>query len=187
MVFDGILIALIIGLLRGGNFKGLAELKVSYGWIFPILLLIQIGVFYLQGKMEWLFHISGFVFILVYIIGLVFLWINRKLGLGVQLIFIGVLLNFVVIVANDGRMPVSVEAAKSLDAGYSIALEEGKYAKHTVLTEKTKLRLLGDILPLPEFYPRKQVISIGDIIMNVGIFVFIQKLMGTKRRNVIPA
>ncbi|WP_408008278.1 DUF5317 family protein [Pseudalkalibacillus sp. A8] len=93
--------------------------------LLPTILFLQIGVFLFQAKMDWLSSISAFIFIGVYIVGLVFLWVNRKLGFGVQLILVGVLLNFIVIIANDGRMPVSLEAAKVLDPSYSEALEVG--------------------------------------------------------------
>jgi hypothetical protein len=56
-------------------------------------------------------------------------------------------------------------------------LKEGLYAKHQILTESSNLGFLGDIIPLTHPYPREQVISIGDVIMNIGIFIFIHRLM----------
>ncbi|WP_261130818.1 DUF5317 domain-containing protein [Bacillus sp. Marseille-Q3570] len=177
MVYDGILAAILIGLLRKGNFKGFSHLKIKYGWVFPVLLIVQWFIFLLQNKYDFLGSMSPYVFILIYIVGLTLLWVNRHQGFGVWLILIGVFLNFIVMAANDGRMPVSLEAAKTLDPAYGEALQEGYYGKHTALTEETLLGFLGDVIALPKFYPREQVISIGDIIMNIGIFLFIQTLM----------
>jgi len=85
---------------------------------------------------------------------------------------------------NGGRMPVAVEAAAVLDPSYIEALKQGLYGKHTLLNESTKLGFLGDIIPLSPPYPRTQVISIGDVIMNIGIFLFIQHLMvGGKKED----
>lgn len=177
MVYDGILFSIIVGLLRGGNLKGFANLKLKYGWMFPVLLLIQIVVFALQSKADWIAAISNSIILVIYGVGLIFLWLNRD-QTGFPLVFIGVLLNFLVMAVNGGRMPVSLEAATVLDPKFLEMLKEGSiYAKHQALTDSTWLGFLGDIIPLSSPYPRAKVISIGDVIMNIGIFFFIQKQM----------
>ncbi|MDR4949635.1 DUF5317 domain-containing protein [Neobacillus cucumis] len=176
MVFDGIIISFIIGFLRKGNLKALAQLKLKWGWIFPLLLVVELAVFTLQNKIPLLGQLSGSIYIVVYILGLLFLFMNRK-NPGFMLILIGVFLNFMVMVLNGGRMPVSVEAASVLDPIYIKILKTSLYAKHTMLTSSTHLGLLGDIIPITKPYPRTQIISIGDIVMNIGIFLFIQYLM----------
>lgn len=176
MVFDGILISLIVGFFRKGNLKGLASLKFRWGLIFPFLLIFQIVIFSLQNKVAFLGEISGFLFILIYVAGLFFLFLNRSHP-GLLLIFIGVFLNFLVMAINGGRMPVLAEAALVLDPQYIELLKEGLYAKHALLDESTRLAFLGDIIPVTDPYPRSQVISIGDVIMNIGIFLFIQYVM----------
>jgi hypothetical protein len=176
MVFDGILISFIVGLLRKGNLRAFSQLNLKWGWIFPLLLVVQLAVFTFQNDSEFLGQLSGSIYIAVYIIGLIFLFLNRR-NPGFILIFIGVFLNFIVMVLNGGRMPVSVEAAAVLDPGYIQALKESLYAKHAMLTSTTHLGFLGDVIPISDPYPRTQIISIGDIIMNIGIFFFIQYLM----------
>ena len=176
MVFDGIVLSVIVGFLRKGNLKSLASLKLKFGWVFPVLLLVQIVVFYLQNDLPVLGQASGYIFMLVYIAGMFFLAMNRQYK-GFVLILIGVFLNFLVMAVNGGRMPVSMEAAVILDPGYIEAIKGGLYAKHAVLTSSTNLGFLGDIIPLTDPYPKNQVISIGDVLMNIGIFLFIQQLM----------
>ncbi|MDQ6600391.1 DUF5317 domain-containing protein [Bacillus salipaludis] len=176
MVFDGIILSFIVGFLRKGNVRALAHLKLKWGWMFPLLLAIELTVFFLQNHFKFLGEVSGSIYIAVYVIGLLFLWMNRK-NPGFLLILAGVFLNFLVMVMNGGRMPVSPEAATVLDPSYVTALKEGLYAKHTMLTSSTHLGILGDIIPITKPYPRTQIISIGDIIMNIGIFFFIQHLM----------
>ena len=84
---------------------------------------------------------------MVYVLGLLFLYMNRK-NPGFKLIFIGVFLNFLVMVLNGGRMPVSVEASAVLDPEYIEVIKEGLYAKHTMLTFSTNLGFLGDVIPI---------------------------------------
>jgi hypothetical protein len=176
MVFDGIVISAILGLLRGGSFRSFSGLRLKYGWIFPVLLAVQLIVFITQNKLAWIAAISSYLFIAVYMIGLLFLWMNRNQN-GFMLIWIGVLLNFIVMIANGGRMPVSLDAAVILDPAFTTYLKEGLYAKHQILTDASIFGFLGDIIPISSPYPKEQVISIGDVIMNIGIFIFIQHLM----------
>ncbi|MEH7097435.1 DUF5317 domain-containing protein [Neobacillus vireti] len=176
MVFDGIIISFIVGFLRKGNLRALAQLKLKWGWIFPLLLVVELAVFKLQNSYKILGQWSGSIYIIVYVLGLLFLFINRK-NRGFTLILIGVFLNFIVMILNGGRMPVSVEAASILDPSYTEVLKKSLYAKHTMLTSSTHLGFLGDVIPISKPYPRTQIISIGDIVMNIGIFLFIQYLM----------
>lgn len=184
MVFDGIVLSVIVGFLRKGNLWGLATLKLKWGWVFPILLIVQLVVFSYQNDITFLGQISGYIYIIVYILGLTFLFLNRHYK-GFVLILLGVLLNFIAIAANGGRMPVSLEAAAILqDPVFLEALKNELYAKHIALSEATRFGFLGDIIPLTDPYPRTQVISIGDVIMNIGIFFFIQHLMTSQKSEV---
>jgi len=188
MVYDGILLGLIVGFFRGGLRHGLhqfAALKLRSGWIFPVLLLIQFFIFYLQERFEWVASINGYLFAAVYITGLTFLWLNRH-HTGFMLIWIGVFLNFAVMAANGGRMPVSVEASAVLGPYYVDMLREGgAVSKHFMMDAYTRLPFLGDIIPLSSPYPRTQVISIGDVVMNVGIFLFIQYMMVNREKKAV--
>ncbi|SHN79939.1 hypothetical protein SAMN04487896_4418 [Paenibacillus sp. ov031] len=180
MVYDGILLGLIVGLFRGGFRYGLhqfAALKLRGGWIFPLLLLAQFFIFFLQERLEWVASINGYLFAAVYVTGLAFLWLNRHYK-GFTLIWIGVFLNFIVMAVNGGRMPVSVDASAVLGPYYVDMLREGgAVSKHYMMDASTHLSFLGDIIPLSSPYPRTQVISIGDVVMNIGIFLFIQYMM----------
>ncbi|MGR3765916.1 DUF5317 domain-containing protein [Rossellomorea sp. NS-SX7] len=184
MVFDGILIAIIIGFIRGGSLKRFADLTFKQGWVFPLLLVFQITVFYFQNKIEWVGQISNLSFMAVYVVGLYFLWANRQHPQFIT-IFIGVLLNFIVMAVNGGRMPVSLEAASVIDPYYLEATKNALYAKHTLVTESTNLAFLGDIIPLSAPYPREQAISIGDVVMNIGVYLFIQSVMVRKKDKLL--
>jgi uncharacterized membrane protein YcgQ (UPF0703/DUF1980 family) len=186
MVFDGILLAIIIGFIRGGNFKRFADLTFKAGWIFPLLLLIQLGIFTFQNKIGWIGEFSNLSFMVIYVIGLTFLWLNRHHP-NFKAIFVGVLLNFIVMAVNGGRMPVSMEAASVIDPQYLEATKNALYAKHTLVTESTKLAFLGDIIPLSAPYPREQAISIGDVVMNIGVFLFIQSVMVGKKDKLVTS
>lgn len=184
MVYDGVLLGLIVGLFRGGWRQGLirfSQIRLIAGWMFPVLLLVQLIIFYFQEKWTGLATINGYLFMGVYVVGLIFLWLNRH-HKGFKLIIIGVLMNFIVMAVNGGRMPVSLSASEVLGPYYTDMLKSGSViSKHYMMDASTRLSLLGDIIPLSKPYPRTQVISIGDVVMNFGMFLFIQSIMVVKR------
>ena len=94
----------------------------------------------------------------------VFLFLNRQLP-GTVLAGAGLLLNVLVIAAN-GAMPVSPDAARV--AGITEALDSG--VQHEPMTDESLLPLLADIIPIPD---TKLVISIGDVILGAGIGVLV--------------
>ena len=96
----------------------------------------------------------------------------------------GVLLNFIVILANGGQMPISKEALISVGLlDNAAAIEQGRIITHTLINDATKLRFLSDILALPKYYPRPKVYSLGDIFMAAGVFIYVQHLMLGKGVN----
>lgn len=72
---------------------------------------------------------------------------------------VGILLNFMVLTANEGKMPVWRGAVTYYD---SVANKLTDY--HIVMTHKTKLNFLGDIINFGV-----AILSIGDILMTVFI------------------
>ncbi|MNN75372.1 hypothetical protein D3C81_1916690 [compost metagenome] len=75
-------------------------------------------------------------------------------------------------------MPVSYEAASVLDPVYLQMLKSGDaVTKHYLLDASTRLPFLGDIIPLSSPYPRTQAISIGDVVMNLGVFLYLLNIM----------
>lgn len=184
MVYDGIIIGLIVGFLRAGwrnGLRALTQIQIRGGWIFPVLLTFQFGLILWGDKVRFINEYSGYMFLVVYAAGLFMLWLNRK-EKGFWWIFSGVALNFIVMAANGGAMPVSPEAATVLDPIYLQMLNDGTTdSKHTLLTDSMLLPFLADIIPLTSPYPRTQVISIGDVVMNIGIFIYLQNIMMSQK------
>lgn len=99
------------------------------------------------------------------------LWVNRRLR-PLWIVTLGVALNFFVVAANRGSMPV--DRALAVRAG-SVEmlrlLDSPNYTLHRVVTPQTRLRFLADVLPLPYAYPRPKWFcpgSVGDIFITLG-------------------
>lgn len=94
-------------------------------------------------------------------------WRNvRTPGIGV--LGIGLLANYLVILANGG-MPVDAEVARRAGGDEAVARLAGS-AFHVVAGRGTKLPFLGDIVPLPW---ANALVSVGDLLMLVGAVVFV--------------
>jgi hypothetical protein len=104
--------------------------------------------------------------------------LNRDLP-GMTLLGLGLSLNLLVIAANGGLMPLSVEAARRAGLFDVItALETiGRYRHVTLMDEGTRLWFLGDTIVLAYPLPSAQVFSPGDILVALGAFIFLQWAM----------
>ena len=91
-----------------------------------------------------------------------------------KLMFIGTLFNFIAIVSNDFKMPVLVSQILTDVEIKKMYLISGQDLIHSLLTEDTNFKLLCDIITLPHPYPFPKTISIGDIFLLLGVFMFWQ-------------
>lgn len=167
MIFIVLIIVILSGLvgkIRGGSFERLADLQIrGISWAFMALGLRLASAFLAAKGIEIIF-----LQIIAYCLFAYVLWSNLNLP-GMKLFALGTLLNFVVIIANGGMMPVSAQAI-------ALAGLPEPAGTHMLLTAETKLWFLADIIPLPVPFLAR-VISIGDILIYVGIFYFMQKKM----------
>ena len=93
--------------------------------------------------------------------------LRRSFGL----VVLGWLCNVTAALAN-GAMPVSQWALRAI-GGNAASLDHGNLYKHVVATPSTFAPWLGDVLPLP-FPIVRNVISVGDVLMLIGIAWAIQ-------------
>lgn len=183
MLVESLGTSLIIGKIRGGRFSNIASGEIR-GWYFiGASFLIEFGAVYFALKdvkivMDGIFFIHFLSYILLFC-GLIMNFNEHSFWI----ITAGVLLNFIVIMANGGKMPVSGDALTFAGLYNNlIDIGQGRIVTHTLMDASTKLSFLGDVLPLPKYYPRPKVYSIGDILMAIGIFIYIQKLMIRKSK-----
>ena len=100
---------------------------------------------------------------------------NRHLP-GMWVVFVGACLNFLVIAANGGQMPVDIAAQASLAkmpaAGEGLAA--ARFSNVAPLTAESRLWFLGDILATPAWLPLRNVFSVGDVWIALGAAHLIQ-------------
>lgn len=182
MLIESVASSLVVGKVRGGKFKDIGELNIKKQYLFIIGFGIEFLSVFLYAKNIW--GLSGFFdkyFIFIHSLSYIIIFTGLVLNFNKRsmiLIFIGALLNYIVIVTNGGQMPVSASGLSLLGMEpYLEMLKNNSVITHTLITDNTNLLFLGDIIPTPKFYPFSKIISIGDVFIGIGIFVLIQNGM----------
>jgi hypothetical protein len=169
----------VVARIRGGRLSQLGEVKFRSWWVVPLTALVQSALIRLPHPDSRLapWHLRPLAMIGLYIVLGSVIWLNRQLP-GMRVVLVGIALNLLVIAANGGYMPVPpealirigvIEAAHPMPSG-SIVFG----SKDVVLPSQQALFwILGDILVIPEPFPWPTAMSIGDVLLAVGIFLFI--------------
>lgn len=183
MLIEGLIFSLIVGKLRRGKFQSLGKVRIHNWWLFLLAFLIEFGtVFAVSASVVIVERYSMYLHILSYLVLFVGIISNREYP-SMWVVFLGSLVNFLVITLNGGAMPVSLEGLHraGLD-NYAQIISAGGIATHQPLTSSTVLSFLADIMVLPEPYPFSKVLSVGDILISIGIFIFVQRAMLMEKR-----
>jgi hypothetical protein len=134
-------------------------------------------------KVKIVLDYSSYALIFSYMVLILAVWYNKQLK-GMNIIILGIILNFAVIIANGGHMPVLLSSLYRVGLDdFALILKEGSYVTHTLITEKTLGAFLADVIPLPSPLPDPSVISFGDFLMFCGVFSLIQNAMLKKEQN----
>jgi MFS family permease len=173
VLIGAILLGLLLGLRAGGRLDNLANIQLRW----PILLVAAVIVrFGTEGLLNLHVDIVDALRAPLLAIGfgllLVALWVNRGYP-GLSIVFVGVLLNGIVIIVNNGHMPIW---ATSLAAA-GLAPAQITSALHVVVTGEaseffTRALILGDIIPVPIPFVQN-VASLGDLFLTTGLAFFL--------------
>jgi hypothetical protein len=170
-----VLLAVLVGLARGGKWNNLVVYKFKKIWLVVMALAMQLLVFNtLWDRYIGQGRLSNILYGLSIIILMLFVLANADMK-GLRLLGAGVFLNGVAIVANGGSMPSSLEGLKNILPAERIdKLLSGLNSYNVVLiNENTKFKYFCDIF----YIPGVNVYSIGDLFIAVGAFVVIQQIM----------
>jgi len=171
-------LSVIAGLLAGGSIRHLERARIHWWALAPIALALQ--VIPAPGGADRA-EIATAMLVMSYLLLLAVVVVNRRVP-GAAAMGIGLVLNLAVVAPNGG-MPVSGEAARVAGAKGPIVIESG--SKRHLMTDEDVLRPLGDVIPLPQ--PVGVVFSIGDVLLYGGMaWWFFAVTRGRFRENLRP-
>ncbi|MEO8252727.1 MAG: MFS transporter, partial [Chloroflexota bacterium] len=171
MFLSVIVLALVAGALAGGGLPRLADLRLNSIWILGLALALRFGAGLLRQGNVGVDLPLGTAFIAGYALIFVWLWSNWRVP-GLQIAAVGIVLNTLAVALNGGQMPIWSAAFTA--AGFTpAALADDPF--HFLLTSNSVADFVsrggtfGDVVPLPIPVIR-DVVSIGDLLVAVGIF-----------------
>jgi len=170
MFLSAIGLALLVGALAGGGLPRLTTLRLKWAWaLLPALGLRAAAMLLKQSDPDTTLPL-GFAFVGAYTLIFAWLWANWRVpGLGVAAIGIG--LNTLAVLLNSGQMPIWSAAFHA--AGFTpgdLARDPFHFLLTTTTTADFVARggIFGDVVPIP-FEPLRDVVSIGDLLLALGI------------------
>lgn len=144
--------------------------ELNHLWLVFVAFLPQFTAFYLPVSGQ---SISGFLLPLSQALLLAFAWLNRRLP-GMMILLIGTALNFTVIAANRGFMPISPQTAGHLVSQTVLEnIQPGdRFGTKDILLlpEDTRFEWLADRFLPPAWSAYQVAFSLGDVFIAIGAF-----------------
>jgi hypothetical protein len=164
-------VGVLIAVLLGANLRQLRVVRLRASWLVFAALAVQVVLFSSASNVlhvpvsESTAHIATYVGLL----GFVAANIGQP-GLGIAAA--GCALNTIVIAANGGRMPVSLASWTATGRPAAELTAHGSY-NNVVLATHAHLSWLGDVFALPRAFPLANSLSIGDLLVLIGVITFV--------------
>lgn len=177
----GIVLGLLAGVAVRGRLRSLAaNVRFPRVWLLYIAVLSQIAAGFVEAP--WLTRDVKF-WVVIGSYGILIVWLGAVaaahrswIRVAFAVVAVGTALNLAAIAPNRG-IPVSKHALRVAGAPIPSG-EENRFAlKHVFATDRTVLNWLGDAIPVK---PLRDVISIGDIVIGLGIAMVIAAGMRTR-------
>ena len=169
---------ILAGLALGGRPQGLGSLQFRWAWVFLLGLAVQLVLFSDQVS-AWIGPIGMPIYVLSTLAVAAAIAANLRIR-GMAIVLAGAACNLAAIVANGGYMPASADALRSL--GY---VDEGGYSNSSFVADPA-LPWLTDIFAMPAWLPARNVFSVGDVLIGLGVVVVIASAMRTPSAAATP-
>ncbi|MGJ7440831.1 DUF5317 family protein [Aquipuribacter sp. MA13-6] len=170
-----LLLLAVHAVLPGSDLRRLGRLSMRHTWLVWLALAVQVVVMSVlpdAGPLSQAAHLG------TYGLAAVFAGLNLR-SAGTWVVAAGGALNLTAITANGGVMPASASAVAA--SGWQAA--PGQFANSAVLAQP-RLLPLGDVFATPAWLPVNSVFSVGDVLVVLGVAVFLHL---TCRRPVTAA
>ena len=161
--------------LRAGSLAGLRRLRIDWWPLalgsIALHLVLHNPPF---NQQVWALDVGPGLWVICLAVMLAVLLRNASLGgpmsTAWRMAAVGIALNMTVVVANGGYMPQSPEARVAA-RGAALGADGGPTLLHNVVPLNTDARLawLADVIPQPRWLPKANVVSVGDLILSLGI------------------
>ncbi|TAN31402.1 hypothetical protein EPN29_13305 [bacterium] len=156
-----VLVGLGAGIATGGRIGNLANMRFRWPFfVLAVLLIREAAVTSPLNRVEGVQYV--YTLSLAGLVGWT-VWHFGRLP-GVWLVTAGAAMNLIAVIANGGRMPVSLELA---GRGSHLLVDRGVVGQYVLMGPDTHLNWLADWIGLPG--PLVDAYSPGDLLVAVGV------------------
>jgi hypothetical protein len=177
ILYAVLILASVHALLPGSDLRRLGQIRLRHSWLVWLALADQIIVI---SVLPDLGAVSEGAHLASYALAALFALLNNR-SAGTWIIGIGGLCNLLAITANGGTMPATSGALKA--SGWRPT--PGHFANSAALPNP-RLAPLGDVFSTPPWFPVHSVFSIGDVVIVLGIALFLHSACRSRDRNESP-
>lgn len=155
---------------------------LQYLWLVFLAYLPQFVILYIPGIRQQVSDLWAAIHLTAsQLLLLGFAWLNRKLP-GMLILLIGAALNFAVMTANGGFMPISPQTASRIftrEELNEISLGERIGIKDILLEpQDTRFEILADRFLSPAWSTYQVAFSLGDVFLAAGVFWLLARVPG---------
>lgn len=182
MYLEALLLGAIIGWMRKGRLAHFFGYAFKGRYMALVALLVFVMPFFLY-RMDVHIKYALLPYLAMVICAMIAL-VNYK-TLGMKLLFLGMVVNLVVMGFNDFAMPIdTVKMAEIGGKSFVDAVEAGDILNYRPLVGSAGISaFLGKVVALPKFYPFPVMLSFGDILASLGIVLVVQHSMLINRKG----
>jgi len=179
-----VLIAIIIAVIVNKGLRAIEHKKVEQFYLILLGFAIQLVIFNEKFSYSKLNFLTPILYIYSLFILLIFMVLNLQ-HKGIKIAGIGFLSNLAVIVSNGGYMPQNLLKLKLIGEQEKVELlkQFGHFYNGIVMSPNTHLNFLGDIIVIPKLKFLMGVYSIGDVVITIGITIFIFEFLKFERNQ----
>ncbi|HEY4397023.1 MAG TPA: DUF5317 domain-containing protein [Acidimicrobiia bacterium] len=171
-------LALVVVLCTRGSFSRLFQLPIQSLWLVVVALAIQLLLAFVDIPAARLDDLGFGLVMTSYAFLLAFCFVNLRISM-MWLIGLGIALNALVIGLNQGMPTADHEVTTR--SGRTIEEPIERTAKHRPESDDDLLPFLGDRLRVPA--PVDELISIGDVVIGLGIILVCYQGSRPRRRR----
>jgi len=179
-----VVISIVIAVIVNKGLRGIEHKKVEQFYLILLGFAIQLVIFSQEFSYSKLNFLTPILYIYSLLILLIFMVLNLQYK-GIKIAGIGFLSNLAAIVSNGGYMPQDLMKIELVWGQEKVELlkQTGHFNNAISMSPNTHLNFLGDIIAIPKPRFLMGVYSIGDVIITIGIAIFIFEFLKFERNQ----
>ncbi|MCH4889276.1 hypothetical protein EZV73_16890 [Acidaminobacter sp. JC074] len=171
MFLEATLLGMFIGGFRGGRLTNIIDMNIRGWYLILLSLILSFSPVFLRNFDAGSLPVFLMFFSMIIMLIVLALNLDKK---GVWLILLGGVINVVFMLLNNFKMPVSMSGleAAGLTSMYE-GIMDGSIINYVAAETTGVMQFLSKFIVVPKPYPIPRILSIGDIMMTIGLIWFI--------------